>query len=201
LIDMPAALRQVTPEDILPDAEFALQRKERRAALLPLKQLRRISLGPSCTFYFESYETMLFQIQEMLLIEKGGAAQLPDELAAYNPLIPQGRELVATVMFEIDDPVRRARLLGSLGGVEDNFAIRVGDELVAGTPEGDVERSRDDGKTSSVHFLRFAFTDAQVAAFRDPAVPVAVACEDERYAHQAMLSAATRAELARDFTV
>ena len=197
---MPETLRQVTPEDVLPDAEFALQRKGRRAALLPMKALRRVALGPHCTFYFESYETMLFQIQEMLLIEKGGAAQLPDELAAYNPLIPKGRELVATVMFEVDDPVRRARLLGGLGGVEDNFRIMVGSDAVPGASESDVERSREDGKTSSVHFLRFGFSDAQVAAFRDPAVTVSVECDDSRYPHQTRLGGETRAELARDFT-
>ena len=196
---MPAAPREVTAQDIIPDAEFARQRKERRAQLLPIKQLRRVPLGPDCTFYFECFETMLFQIQEMLLIEKGGAEQLADELAAYNPLIPKGRELVATVMFEVDDPVRRARLLGGLAGVEDNFRIRVGDEVVSGVPEGDVERSREDGKTSSVHFLRFAFTDAQVAAFRDPAVTVTVGCDDQRYPHQTTLGGATRRELARDF--
>ena len=105
---MPASLRTVTPEDIVPDAEFATQRRARRAGLLPVKQLRRIAVGPDCTFYFESFETMLFQIQEMLLIEKGGAAQLQDELEAYNPLIPQGSELVATMMFEVDEPVRTA---------------------------------------------------------------------------------------------
>jgi hypothetical protein len=196
---MPAELRQVTPDDIIPDAQFGAERKARRAALLPVKQLRRVSLGPWCTFYFESFETMLFQIQEMLLIEKGGAEQLKDELAAYNPLIPQGSELVATMMFEIDDPVRRARILGSLGGVEDHFLIRAGGETVRGLPEGDVERSREDGKTSSVHFLRFAFTPEQIAAFRDPALPAAVGCDDPRYAHEAMLSPATRAELAKDF--
>ena len=196
---MPAELRRVTADDIIPDAQFGAERKARRAALLPVKQLRRVSLGPWCTFYFESFETMLFQIQEMLLIEKGGAEQLEDELAAYNPLIPQGSELVATVMFEIDDPVRRARILGSLGGVEEHFVIRVGGEAVRGTPEGDVERSREDGKTSSVHFLRVAFTPEQIAAFRDAAVPAAVGCDDPRYAHDATLSPATGAELAKDF--
>src|ERR1700761_5167976 len=101
---MPAALRQVTRADIVPDAAFAKERKERRAALMPIKRLRRIELGPVCTVYFECFDTMLFQIQEMLLTEKGGEAQIDDELSAYNPLIPQGSELVATVMFEIDDP-------------------------------------------------------------------------------------------------
>ncbi|MFA5601881.1 MAG: DUF3501 family protein, partial [Phenylobacterium sp.] len=105
---MPAHERWITREDLIPDDEFARLRRERRAQLLPIKRLRRVALGPLCTVYFESYETMLFQIQEMLLIEKGGEAQVADELAAYNPLVPQGSELVATVMFEIDDPVRRA---------------------------------------------------------------------------------------------
>src|SRR6478752_4821826 len=105
---MPAALRQITRDDLIPDAEFAKVRQERRKALLPIKRLRRIDLGPFCSGYFECFDTMLFQIQEMLLVEKGGEAQVADELAAYNPLVPQGSELVATVMFEIVDEVRRA---------------------------------------------------------------------------------------------
>ena len=197
---MPASLRKVVAADLLPDAAFAAVRKERRAALLPLKQLRRVALGPYCTFYFECFDTMLFQIQEMLLIEKGGAAQLPDELAAYNPLIPQGSELVATVMFEIEDAVRRELILGRLGGVEERFFIQVGSERAAGVQEGDIERTREDGKTSSVHFLRFPLSETQKAAFSDPAVPVMVGCDHELYAHLAALSPATRAELARDFT-
>lgn len=197
---MPASTRQVTPDDLIPDADYARVRKERRAELLPIKRLRRVSLGPFCTVIFESYETMLFQIQEMLLTEKGGAAQVPDELAAYNPLIPQGQELVATVMFEIDDPVRREATLARLGGVDDHFFVAVGDERAHGVPEGDVERTREDGKTSSVHFLRFPLTAEQIARFRDPATQILVGCDHERYSHLAGLSPATRAELARDFT-
>ena len=196
---MPAERRRVTPEDILPDAVFAAERKARRAALMPLKQLRRVALGPHCTVYFECFETMLFQIQEMLLVEKGGAAQLQDELEAYNPLIPQGSELVATVMFEIEDPVRRDLILRRLGGVEDHFFIQVGDSRAPGHQEGDVERTREDGKTSSVHFLRFPMTAQQVAAFRDPAVQAMVGCDHELYAHLAVLGPAVKAELARDF--
>ncbi len=195
---MPAAARRIEPADLIPDAEFAKLRKERRAALMPMKRLRRVELGPVCMVHFETYETMLFQVQEMLLIEKGGAEQVPDELAAYNPLIPQGSELVATIMFEIDDPVRREATLARLGGVEDCFYLQIGAERAAGVPEGDIERTRDDGKASSVHFVRFPLTQAQAAVFRDPAVQIGVGCRHERYAHLAGLSPATRAELARD---
>jgi hypothetical protein len=196
---MPLDARKVTPQDLLPDAEYAKVRKERRAALLPIKRLRRIELGPVCTFIFESYETMLFQIQEMLLTERGGAAQVPDELAAYNPLIPQGQELVATVMFEIDEPVRREQTLARLGGVEDQFFLQIGAERVPGAPEGDIERTREDGKTAAVHFLHFTLSPAQIAVFRDPATSIMVGCDHDRYSHLAGLSPAARAELARDF--
>ncbi|HEX5265057.1 MAG TPA: DUF3501 family protein [Phenylobacterium sp.] len=196
---MPADLRQITPADLVPDSDYARERRERRQALLPVKRLRRIELGPVCTVLFECYETMLFQVQEMLLTEKGGAQQVPDELAAYNPLIPQGSELVATVMFEIDDPVRRETTLARLGGVEDCFFIQVGAERAAGAPEGDVERTREDGKTSSVHFLRFPLTSDQIAHFRDPATQILIGCSHEAYSHLAGLTPATRAELAKDF--
>ena len=195
---MPAAERRITRADILPDAQFAAERKARRAALLPAKRRRRVALGPYCTVYFESFETRLFQVQEMLLIEKGGEAQVPDELAAYNPLIPQGRELVATVMFEVEDPVRRARLLAELGGVEDRFFLKVGGLRIGAVQEGDVERTREDGKTSSVHFLRFPLADVEVARFRDPANEVLIGCDHPLYAHMAVLSEETRAELAKD---
>jgi hypothetical protein len=196
---MTAAARRITREDIISDAAFAPQRRERRAALLPIKRLRRIALGPFCTFYFETFETMLFQVQEMLLTEKGGEAQIADELAAYNPLIPQGRELVATVMLEIDDPARRDAALRALGGVDEHFFLEVGTRRIAGVPEGDVERTRDDGKTSSVHFLRFPFTDEDVAGFRQPEARVMIGCDHPNYGHLAVVSEASRAELARDF--
>jgi len=195
---MPANLRRVTPDDITPLAQFAAERKARRAALLPAKRLRRIALGPYCTFYFESYETLLFQIEEMLLVEKGGAEQLKDEMEAYNPLIPQGSELVATVMFEIDEPVRRAKVLGELGGVEDHFYLQLGAERAAGLADSDQERTRDDGKTSSVHFVHFALTPAQAAILRDPAAQVMVGCDHPLYAHLAALSQASREELSKD---
>ena len=195
---MPASKRMITADDLVPDADYARERKARRAALLPTKRLRRVSLGPYCTLIFESYDTMLFQVQEMLLTERGGAGQVPDELAAYNPLIPQGRELVATVLFEIEDPDRRAKVLGMLGGVDDHFYLGLGDERARAVPEGDIERNREDGKTSSVHFLHFPLTDDQAARFRDPSVGAMVGCDHPNYGHIALLGAETRAELAKD---
>src|SRR5262245_35272579 len=108
--------RRIETSAILPLCEYGKLRGERRRQITELKKNRRMEVGPFATFYFECYETMLHQVHEMLFIEKGGAAQIPDELAAYNPLIPQGAELVATMMFEIDDTVRRATILGTHGG-------------------------------------------------------------------------------------
>jgi hypothetical protein len=191
--------RKIEPSVILPLAEYAPQRPERRKRISEIKKNRRLEVGPFATFYFESYETMLHQVQEMLFIEKGGAEQLPDELAAYNPLIPQGAELVATVMFEIDEPLRRARVLGMLGGIEHKAFIKVGNDVVHGVAEDDQERSREDGKASSVQFMRFPFTPAQVAAFKSGQGDVVVGFEHENYGHMAVMPAAVRQALAGDF--
>ena len=191
--------RQIDASAILPAAEYVKVRPERRRRITELKKNRRLEVGPFATFYFENYDTMLHQVHEMLFIEKGGAEQLPDELAAYNPLIPRGSELVATVMFEIDDPLRRARVLGSLGGVERHAFLRVGGDTIRGVPEDDQERTRDDGKASSVQFIRFPFTAAQVAAFRGGAGDVVVGFDHANYGHMAVMPPATRAALAEDF--
>jgi hypothetical protein len=196
---MPAAQRKIIPADLLPAAEFAVQRSALRAALLPHKQLRRINVGPFCTFYFESFDTMLFQVQEMLHIERGGDKQIADELGAYNPLIPQGDELIATIMFEIDEPNRRERELSRLGGVEDKFFFQIGGEKIHGAQESDVERTREDGKASSVHFAHFTFTAAQKQVFAQPDAQIILGVDHPAYAHLTVIGAASRAELARDF--
>lgn len=198
---MPASGRktEITRADILPLDQYGRERAARRKALVAVKKNRRVPVGPYATFYFESYDTMWQQIHEMLFIEKGGEAQIADELRAYNPLIPKGRELVATVMFEIDDPARRARELGRLGGVEEAMALRFAGHSVAGRPEGDVERTNADGKTSSVHFLHFDFTPEQAAAFRTPGTEVTVGIHHPNYGHMAVMPEAVRMELAGDF--
>lgn len=192
--------RIITPDDIMDIESFASVRKQRRAALKPAKALRRIDLGRDCTFYFESYETMLFQVQEMLYIEKGGAAQLVDELAAYNPLIPNGSDLVATMMFEIDDPVRRLNLLLQLGGIERHIFLQIGGEKIYVVPEDDAERTSADGKTSSVHFFHFPLNALQKKEFSNPKVQIILGSDHPAYAHMSVLSMDTVSELATDFS-
>jgi hypothetical protein len=157
-----------------------------------------MEVGPFATFYFENYETMWHQVHEMLHIEKGGDAQIEDELRAYNPLIPQGREWVATVMLEIEDPVRRASTLQRLGGIENRMFLTVAGEAVRGLSERDVERTKADGKTSSVHFVRFPLTDGQVEAARRPGAQIIVGFDHQEYAHMAMMPDAVRQALVND---
>jgi hypothetical protein len=194
-----ASPRKIETGAVLPLSEYGKLRAERRRQIAEIKRHRRMEVGPFATFYFESYETMLHQVHEMLFIEKGGAEQILDELAAYNPLIPQGSELVATIMLEIEDPLRRERVLATLGGIERQAFLRVGGELVRGLPEEDQERSREDGKASSVQFVHFAFAAAQIAAFRSGEGDVIVGFDHPNYSHMAMMPPAVRRALAADF--
>lgn len=198
---MNAAARRIMPADILPPAQYAAERKQRRAAVAALKRARRVEVGPFCTFYFECYETMWLQVHEMLHIEKGGEEQIEGELAAYNPLIPQGRELVATMMLEIEDPVRRAQVLRELTNIEETVFIDTGGTRIKASPDHDVERTAADGKTSSVHFLHFHFPAAAIAAFKEPGARVLLGIEHSNYSHIAALREETRAALAMDFAV
>ena len=191
--------KEITPADILPPAEYAKRRPAIRAEIVAKKKNRRIEVGPVATFYFECFETMLQQVQEMLHIEKGGGAQIADELSAYNPLIPKGSELVATVMFEIDDPVRRARVLGRLGGIENTMFIKVGEDKIMGQAEQDQDRTTAEGKASSVQFVHFPFSRAQIERFRKPGETIIVGMDHENYAHMAVMPDAVRQELATDF--
>ena len=193
------AKREITRADIMPIAEYGKIRAERRRAMSAYKRARRMEVGPVATFYFESYETMLHQVHEMLFIEKGGDAQIPDELAAYNPLIPNGRELVATVMFEIDDPARRARMLARLGGVENTGFIEVDGARIQGVPEADADRTNEEGKASSVQFIHFPFTAEQAAAFRKDGARVVLGFTHPNYGHMSVMPEATRQALAGDF--
>jgi hypothetical protein len=171
---MTTAKREVTRADILPVEIYAEQREAQRARVLAVKKNRHLEVGPVCSFYFESYDTMWHQIHEMLYIERGGEAQIADELAAYNPLVPKGDELVATVMFEIDEPDRRAALLAKLGGIEAAAFLRVAGETAQGVAETDLDRTTAQGKASSVQFIHFPLSPAQIAQFKTPGAEVIV---------------------------
>jgi hypothetical protein len=194
---MSEAQRKITPEDLLPAPEYDFQRKTLKANLIPMKKLRRVEVGPFATFYFENYATMWLQVQEMLRIEKGGAEQVPGELAAYNPLIPQGDELIATLMLEIEDEKRRSAVLLTLGGVEETVFIEIGADRIIATPTEYDDRTTPDGKTSSVHWLRFKFTREQIARFATDRVVLGLA--HKNYGHMAVLGDETKAALAKDF--
>ena len=190
---------EITAVDIMSVEDYAEIRRERRLAVTEMKKLRRVSVGPDATFYFENYATMWHQVHEMLFIEKGGEAQVADELAAYNPLIPKGGELVATLMFEIDDDARRAQFLAGLGGVEETITLGIADQTIAAVAEDDVERTTAGGKASSIHFLRFPFIPEQVATFRQAGTRIVLAVGHPAYGHMAVIPEDVREALAGDF--
>src|ERR1700759_3305764 len=150
---MTEAARKITSDDILPPQEYDARRAVLKQNLIPMKRQRRIEVGPFATFYFENYATMWLQVQEMLRIEKGGAEQIAGELEAYNPLIPEGDELIATLMLEIEDAGRRHTTLLTLGGIEETIFMEIGGTRIAATPTEYDDRTTADGKTSSVHWL------------------------------------------------
>lgn len=191
--------RKITPAEIVPLSEYAKTRIETRRRISAVKNRRRVEVGPHVTFYFESYDTMWLQVQEMLHIEKGGAEQLADELAAYNPLIPQGQELVATFMIEIEDPLRRKNVLSRLGGIEEAAFIQLGTEKIPGIAEQDQDRTNAEGKASSVQFVHFPMSREQIAAFCKPGAQVILGLGHAHYSHMAVLPEAVRAELSGDF--
>ena len=194
---MPADARKIIPADILSDSDYAARRKQLRSDAIALKRHRRVEVGPFATFYFENYATMWLQVQEMLRIEKGGDEQLEGELEAYNPLIPQGDELIATMMLEIEDANRRHNTLLTLGGIEECVFMEIGGDKIAATSTEYDDRTTADGKTSSVHWLRFKLTREQIARFVTERVVIGV--EHRNYGHMAVLNADTKAALAKDF--
>ena len=196
---MPKEKREIQKSDILPLDIYTKQRKELRKKIVEFKKNRRISLGPYATFYFESYETMLAQVQEMLYIEKGGDEQLKDELIAYNPLIPNGEELIATLMFEIDNPVSRAAFLGKVGGIEEKVFMKIEGQVIKAIPEKDVDRTSSEGKASSVQFIHFKFNSQQIEKFKINSSKIEIGIDHKEYSHTTKLNELTVKSLSGDF--
>ena len=197
---MPKNKREIQQGDIMPLDIYIKQRKELRKNIVEFKKDRRISVGPYATFYFESYETMLAQVQEMLYIEKGGDEQLNDELTAYNPLIPNGKELIATLMFEIDNPISRAAFLGKVGGIEGNVFMKIDGKVVKAIPEEDVDRTSAAGKASSVQFVHFKFNDLQIEKFKSGNSKIEVGINHNEYSHSTTLNKVSLKSLSEDFS-
>ena len=196
---MSAAEHKITQDDILAHEVYAMRRAELRKNLIQIKKNRRIDVGPFATFYFENFDTMWLQVHEMLHIEKGGEDQLAGELDTYNPLIPQGRELIATLMLEIADAGRRETELKKLAGIEESVSMEVAGHRIKATPTAYDDRTTPDGKTSSVHWVRFVFTPDQIAAFKSGEGRVVLEIAHPNYGHMAVIGAESRAEIAKDF--
>ena len=197
---MPKNKREIEKSDIMSLDVYTKKRKELRKGIVEYKKNRRVPLGPYATFYFESYETMLAQVQEMLYIEKGGDDQLKDELTAYNPLVPNGKELTATLMFEIDNPVSRAAFLGKVGGIEEKVYMKIDGDLIKAVPEEDVDRTSSEGKASSVQFIHFKFNDEQIKKFRLDSSNIEIGIDHNEYSHSTKLNAETVKSLILDFS-
>ena len=197
---MPKEQRIIEKNDLLPLDIYVKNRKQIKKELIEIKKNRRLALGPYATFYFESYETILAQVQEMLHIEKGGDEQLKYELSAYNPLVPKGKELVSTIMFEIDNPISRAAFLGKVGGIEETVFMKINGEKIKAVPEEDVDRTSSEGKASSVQFIHFNFTDDQIEKFQSNSSEIELGIDHKEYSHSTKLSKENIASLSTDFS-
>ena len=190
---------QLTKEDLLSLEEFTKIRAQKRQETLEIKKNRRVPLGTEATLFFENFDTLWWQIQEMLYIEKGGDAQMEEELLAYNPLLPQGQELVATFMIEIDDPIRRAQILGMLGGIEHHLCLRFAGHTLKAIPEEDPNRTTESGKTSAIHFVHWAFTKDQIADFCKVHQDIIVEITHPSFSSKTLMAENVRAVLQGDF--
>ena len=191
----------IKEDDVINIDKYINERPKIKKEISEIKKFRRIPVGPYATFYFECYDTMIYQVQEMLYIERGGIEQMKDELKAYNPLVPKGKELVATLMFEIDNEIKRKEFLNSVGGIEEETFIQIGENKIMSRPEQDTDRTSEDGKASSVHFLHFDFTEELIKDFVKEQNTVLLGFNHKNYKHFSELSQEVKRELEKDFDI
>ena len=194
-------MQALTPADLLTLEAYARERAAIRARMIVYRAARRLELGPNCTWSFEDRETVRYQVQEMLRTERiFEAAGIAEELAAYNPLIPGGRDLKATLLIEYPEPLERALRLAELRGLERHCWLQVaGHARVYAIADEDLERENEH-KTSAVHFLRFEFSVSMARAVKS-GVALAAGIDHPAYLHTvaplpAALGSALRADLA-----
>lgn len=188
----------LTRDDLWSLEEYAGRRAEFRQQVLAHKKLRQVALGPHATLYFEDQLTMHYQVQEMLRVERiFEAAEIEEELEAYNPLIPNGSNWKATFMIEYGDVEERQRALANMGGIEETVWVQVGDGTKAyAIANEDMERTRD-SKAAAVHFMRFELSNQDLAELRQGAA-VHMGLDHTSLANSITLEAAVREALCKD---
>jgi hypothetical protein len=191
-------MKKLTRDDLFTLEVYARERPAFRARVLEHKRPRSVAIGPNVTLVFEDRLTIQYQIQEMLRVERVfEAAGIQDELDAYNPLVPEGSNLKATMLIEFPDPEERVRRLQQLHGIEHRVALRIGAApAVRAIADEDMDRSNET-KTSAVHFLRFELDAGRAAAFKS-GDPVEFAIDHDAYRFARAIDAATRTALAAD---
>lgn len=193
-------MKKVSIDDLLSNESYENQRALLRKAMIDHKKTRRVQLGPNITLHFEDYMTMRYQIQELMRAEKLSSVEgIREELEVYNPLIPDGTNLKATLMIEYPDEDERRQQLSRLVGIENMISIRIGVcDPVYPIADEDLQRSTED-KTSTVHFLRFEFSEQAISAAKKNAI-WSIVCEHENYSHQLVsIPDNVRDSLIRDF--
>ena len=194
-------MNKLTRDDLMSLEEYAKQRNDFRKKVLEHKKDRQVAIGQHATLYFEDRLTMQYQIQEMLRVERIFEEEgINDELDAYNPLIPDGKNLKATFMIEYADENERRAALAKMIGIENKVWVQIdGHNKVYAIADEDLERDTDE-KTSSVHFMRFEFNDDMVQDARSGA-KIAMGIEHGAYNQQVnSLPDGTRNSLVADFS-
>jgi hypothetical protein len=178
-------MQKLTPDDLMTLERYARERAEFRARVIAHKKVRKLGVGPNTTWLFEDRLTIQYQVQEILRTEKIFEHEgIVEELEAYNPLIPDGRNWKVTLLIEFPDPATRPAALARLKGIEDRCWVQVADfARVFAIADEDLERENEE-KTSSVHFLRFELSDAMVAALRGGA-RLSAGIDHANYTHAA----------------
>ena len=188
----------IKESDIMSLEAFSQIRKEKQKEIMVLKKNRRVHVGEYVTLYFENYETMWWQIHEMLRIEKGGAEQLQDELQAYIPLIPKNNELIFTLMVEIDDPMVRLKQLYALKDIENSVKLCFFDHQISSHSLEEEDRTTQDGKTSSIHFLKWTLTNSQILDFKKKEAQIRIVISHPHYKAESLLSLENYNSLSKD---
>ena len=190
---------QIIPEDIHAREDYKNIRAQLRKEIVDRKKKRRVDIGPNVTLYFENKDTIIHQINEMVFIENGGKEQILEEIDAYKSLIPNGKELIATVMVEIDNPTKRAQALLKMPGFDETFHNKFDHKIIQGKPELDVDRTTADGKASSVQFVHFHFSEEDIKSFRSENSRIEISINHVAYTHATTLQDDTKNELVGDF--